>query len=562
MDKHDKIWIQALGLDPGQFSPCPKTTPLLSWGLENQVVNEQEYLKWASEYYQLPLLDPNFFKLSWDQGLREKHQTSTTWSSTCYPVYEWEDVLYLACLKPHAIESSKTLCFLLTPFSSLQEGFARKSPPPLQSRAKLEKAENQEPSESALIASTPLPPPPLFADDSEPIPSTDIRGDITINHEEVALPDEKPSPDQDFSPLDESFSFASLGEASSDTATEVALSAASETASGTLPPPMPVEALEPQSPPIPNLNLGLDQNSEHDSENISENSQELNRDDHSGNNLEQSTEQDSGLEFNFSMEMAPPPANAHARETPPLPAPPSHPTDDSYLDSSSEDPPLPPPADGHLGLLQKKLRPEPLDSSKTEGATVPNPENPQLRAVNGKKTDSPHLKPHQRWLDSDLKQAHAIDQTKNLEQIITSLVASLKDDFQKIMWVDYDPEKKTYFPKKVLGQWSPNAQSWQRPLNTAEPGMFRISHLSSLPFHGPVSVNSVNQLFFDDWNSGEVPDHLTIYPLMKNKELCLGLFLGLGKADRFHFKSTITKMDSLFELATKQLIKTDPRKAG
>jgi hypothetical protein len=63
------------------------------------------------------------------------------------------------------------------------------------------------------------------------------------------------------------------------------------------------------------------------------------------------------------------------------------------------------------------------------------------------------------------------------------------------------------------------------PLKT--PSIFNIVVSTQKPYHGYVSLNEINERFFDDWNQGRVPDHVTISPLMMGDKL-IGLLVGFA----------------------------------
>ncbi len=64
------------------------------------------------------------------------------------------------------------------------------------------------------------------------------------------------------------------------------------------------------------------------------------------------------------------------------------------------------------------------------------------------------------------------------------------------------------------------------PLNSASP--FRIVYRTQKPYHGHIMNNDLNEKFFDEWNKGITPDHITISAVIVNDEV-LGMLLGIGE---------------------------------
>jgi hypothetical protein len=58
------------------------------------------------------------------------------------------------------------------------------------------------------------------------------------------------------------------------------------------------------------------------------------------------------------------------------------------------------------------------------------------------------------------------------------------------------------------------------------PSLFRIVYRTTLPYHGYVMTNDINQKFFNEWNRGQVPDHLTAVPIVVDQKIA-GMAIGL-----------------------------------
>ncbi len=65
------------------------------------------------------------------------------------------------------------------------------------------------------------------------------------------------------------------------------------------------------------------------------------------------------------------------------------------------------------------------------------------------------------------------------------------------------------------------------PVTFETPSPFRIAFKTQKPFHGKVHASPVGDMFFNEWNAGSVPDHLTIVPILQEERL-IGFLLGMG----------------------------------
>lgn len=78
-------------------------------------------------------------------------------------------------------------------------------------------------------------------------------------------------------------------------------------------------------------------------------------------------------------------------------------------------------------------------------------------------------------------------------------------------------------------QWDPAFQnkSAPQPITLGVPSPFRIVQRTMKPYHGYVVPGEVQEKFFDEWNSSQIPDHMTITPIVANDEV-LGMLLSVG----------------------------------
>lgn len=121
IDHKKHPWVQALSLTEDDLSSWDGK--LLSTLFLNEVLSEEKYLSWAHNFYQIPQIDRDFFYYSFDHKKIEKYIQlgKELWDQEFYPIYIWNDVLFIACLYPQniSIEGVKT-CFVLSPPQALK----------------------------------------------------------------------------------------------------------------------------------------------------------------------------------------------------------------------------------------------------------------------------------------------------------------------------------------------------------------------------------------------------------------------------------------------------------
>ncbi len=84
-----------------------------------------------------------------------------------------------------------------------------------------------------------------------------------------------------------------------------------------------------------------------------------------------------------------------------------------------------------------------------------------------------------------------------------------------------------------------------------QPSPFRIVHRTHKPFHGYVIANDLNQKFFDQWNNSQIPELMTVAPVMVEDHV-IGMLLAIGdkKADT---KACLQSLELLAEGIAKEI---------
>lgn len=110
------------------------------------------------------------------------------------------------------------------------------------------------------------------------------------------------------------------------------------------------------------------------------------------------------------------------------------------------------------------------------------------------------------------------------DNVIDHIFKQLSRQFSKSMLLRKEGNALTPW------QWDSHFQSpaQTQPITLGVPSPFRIVQRTMRPYHGYVVPGEVQEKFFDEWNSSQIPDHLTIAPIVANDEV-LGMLLCVGE---------------------------------
>ncbi|MEQ1877356.1 MAG: hypothetical protein ABL958_11990, partial [Bdellovibrionia bacterium] len=189
-------WARALGVSLDKIQSwlregAPKSR-LLEWCLDNSKFKEQDYLKWAREYYSLPVVKVDFFEQPVPEDLWNKNK-GNGWKESYFPLLEWDGVLFVGCLEPPpAPVSDSHVQFLLAP-RSLQKIWWQALNKPAQMAVELPSISALTPPAPASLPSIPTPPPaptPMKALPSVPAAQAPVA--------KVYPPAEEPAQDDGF----------------------------------------------------------------------------------------------------------------------------------------------------------------------------------------------------------------------------------------------------------------------------------------------------------------------------------------------------------------------------
>lgn len=545
MEKRDLPWLEELSLNKEDFSKIPEGEHPLPWAFKNDFLKEEAYVLWASSYYKVPAIKAEFFSLAVDFTLIEKFSKLHQWNSTCYPIYYWEDTLFVACLEPVELPKKQKVCFAISPFSAMTMAWNKH----------FGYSEN-----SVIDAPNELPPIDLTIDE---FPQT------TQQLKAPAEPSsQNSSSDKD---KDLSFNFDDLTSGSQDAAT----------------PPAPKE-----NKPEASLE-DLDFSTLHGVE-----AQDLSSVAPSGPSLDDKTKVDTDINTFTSATETIHLGNNKLKEEQDLPDAPFgelsfdklglEPVDEK---TASDIPPIPKSTEQAPNLSELNQKP---DNVRPELETIDSPEFPPLvnddytplpvlakvdksptgLSLNTSTSETPvseantvtdlrisALIPNEYLItDEEASQSANLDQISDRKSVMAHIFHHLKRDYKRLMWVEFSTNNQ-YFPKYCYGNWSMSARAWNSHVNLSQPNIFKIAHTSNLPFHGEISDNPFNDKYYELWLKNKKPDFATIFPTSYD-EYCYGFIVGFSKGPEFNDIDSLKKIENLVSICKKPFLNTSVKKAS
>ena len=99
---HVPKWLEEFHISLEQarswFDGLPKGKSLTRWCLENGKIPPSDFLNWAKKHYHLGVLTDRFDDFKKSNEIRKRY--GNIWPDHVAPVFEWDGVLFLACLEP------------------------------------------------------------------------------------------------------------------------------------------------------------------------------------------------------------------------------------------------------------------------------------------------------------------------------------------------------------------------------------------------------------------------------------------------------------------------------
>lgn len=117
-------------------------------------------------------------------------------------------------------------------------------------------------------------------------------------------------------------------------------------------------------------------------------------------------------------------------------------------------------------------------------------------------------------------------------ELTASIHERMTEHFQKSMIMSLDEKESQLMAVSWSENFTPTGDGTSR-INLGIPSIFNIVTTTQKPFHGYVSINEVNERYFEEWNQGLIPDHVTIAPIIVNERM-MGLLIGLGEKSAYN----------------------------
>lgn len=596
----DSQWLNEMGLTIHEFASCPHGESPLLWGLRSHVVDQNRFLTWASEHHHLPVLDPQFLMNQWDPKLIEKFSEISSWNAQCFPIYEWNNLLFVACAEPQSW-SNKAVCFVLAPLDALESlwsqhhttsstheeavaGLAALDLPSFESSVDVLPSESASQHESnndlAIPLKTPVGSTPAVQEKNNP-PTDDLNsldfGDLggeaptppslvedkkDHKEKEEDLNTPPPLPDLDFSTLS-GVDHKTVAKTEAQESTQTATSAfhgrttatstlhvnSTKHATRTVEEPLAEMAFENLS--IDDLALEGEKTSAKATKNKSANAAASQTPKTAGNTKKPNSTQEDELDLDL------PTLGGLVREQQ-KPVMPEHTVGNVLEDTPSISQSVSivrPFSDDYTPLpfvMKSEIKNNPL-KPKT-GDTNEDSETQTDMTV-------PSFVPTGQLISSeDLNASRDIQNCSDLKSVIAHMFLHLKNDYKKLMWVQVRPDGQ-FYPHYVYGSWHMNRDAWNKAVNITVPNIFRIAHLSNLPFHGEVSDNPFNDSYFELWNRKNKPDFVTIYPAYYD-DISYGFIVGFGMNSDFDALSSLKKIENLLSICKMKFIDSQQKMAS
>jgi len=126
MDK-TQDWITAFQISDQQMSEWKAQAPagqsILFYSLMQNKLDEKTYQQWASNHFQIPSIQAEFFNTPANLKMWEKVRSDQQWTMEFFPILEWDGVIFIGCLHPHTenFEWPKKHSFLIAPATGLSK---------------------------------------------------------------------------------------------------------------------------------------------------------------------------------------------------------------------------------------------------------------------------------------------------------------------------------------------------------------------------------------------------------------------------------------------------------
>lgn len=476
---------------------------LIYLACKENLIDSQTYLNWAHRYYAIAILEDRFFDERFDRATYEKLSGVAPWSEEFFPVFEWDGVIFVACLDPYVLRTLNLEFMirpLLTSFENLFKGWLMLTGQP-------QSGYTDNPEFDKTIPSIAID--SQIADSSQNhTPNTHPHEDFISLEDPIVFSDEESPEDPDKLDLLEDNEAPQLTGIEDQESLVTALKSSSDIPDGLL--------LAEDNPPIPKP---------------------------------------------ISSNLIPPEDLFLMPQTGPTPArPPENkvPVVSEIQDISQfKVPPrpivTPPKATSTLShdvnrqnQVQKSAPPKPpFAKTPIEAPPIPPPfEPPPIDAANN--FEGSHL------INTSMTSLTSATQVADFSDV---LMNAIKDKmglaynfYNKIMLLIVN-SNETATPVHWDQHFKPKGVA--APIPLFQPSPFRIAYRTNKPFHGKTHTNPILQKFSADWLNGESIYFLTITPLLA-EGTTFALLLGIADND-IDQRDSLNNFIGVTEEITKQI---------
>jgi hypothetical protein len=162
----------------------------------------------------------------------------------------------------------------------------------------------------------------------------------------------------------------------------------------------------------------------------------------------------------------------------------------------------------------------------------------------------------------DLKRSSKVtknnfEECTSFEEIADLMFFKIRDHFDMSMLMLC--QERTLMPWYWSGDFKPSSDQNSQIIKLEQASIFKVVFDSHKPYHGHVITNAINARFFAEWNSGEIPKHVTIVPIFVEKVVAgmwfaatnknIDLELSLSELDALAAQSSISFLRALQEAA-------------
>lgn len=119
-----------------------------------------------------------------------------------------------------------------------------------------------------------------------------------------------------------------------------------------------------------------------------------------------------------------------------------------------------------------------------------------------------------------------------LGESVQSVLKQMKNHFEKSLILTLD-DNETQLAAFAWDEEFAGVVHTDKRIPLGTPSIFNIVASTQKTFHGYISINEVNEKFFEDWNHGMIPDHVTLAPILL-KDKVVGMLMGFGEKSAYN----------------------------